>query len=118
MKNQYTRRLQGCPELLKCLERYLRIKGLTEHYAEKSEYYCFMYKFPIEHVIFDGKDDLTVEKKQFHLLNQVAYRLYQYSRDSRYIYDHDNPILRLKDDANASIDYMVSTEIITPDMIE
>ena len=118
MKNQYTRQLQGCPEILECLERYLRIKGLTKDYAEKSKYYCFMYKFPIERVIFDGQDDLIVEEKQLHLLNQVAYRLYQYSGDSRYLYDHDNPILRLKDDDNASVDYLVSTEIITPDMIE
>ena len=118
MKNQYTRQLQGCPEILECLERYLRIKGLAKDYAEKSEYYCFMYKFPIERVIFDGQDDLIVEKKQLHLLNQVAYRLYQYSGDSRYLYDHDNPILRLKDDDNASVDYLVSSEIITPDMIE
>lgn len=118
MRNPYTRQLQSCPEILECLERYLRIKGLTEDYAEKSKYYCFMYKFPIEHVIFDGKDDLTVAEKQLHLLNQIAYRLYQYSKDSHYLYDHDNPILRLKDDDNAYVDYLVSTEIITPDMIE
>ena len=118
MKNQYTRQLQDCPEILERLESYLRIKGLAKEYAEKSEYYCFMYRFPIGCVIFDGKDDLTVEEKQLHLLNQVAYRLYQYSGDSRYLYDHDNPILRLKDDDNASIDCLVSTEIITSDMIE
>lgn len=118
MKNQYTRQLQDCPEILECLERYLRIKGLVEDYAEKSKYYCFMYKFPIENVIFDGQDDLIVEEKQLHLLNQVAYRLYQYSGDSRYLCDYDNPILRLKDDDNVSVDYLVSTEIITIDMIE
>ena len=118
MKNQYTRQLQDCPEILERLESYLRIKGLAKEYAEKSEYYCFMYRFPIGCVIFDGKDDLTVEEKQLHLLNQVAYRLYQYSGDSRYLYDHDNPILRLKDDDNASVDCLVSTEIITSDMIE
>ena len=118
MKNQYTRQLRDCPEILECLERYLRIKDLVKDYAEKSEYYCFMYRFPIERVIFDGKDDLTVEEKQFHLLNQVAYRLYQYSGDSRYLFDHDNPILRLKDDENASLDYLLSAEKITYDMIE
>lgn len=118
MKNQYTRQLQDCPEILERLESYLQIKGLAKEYAEKSEYYCFMYRFPIGCVIFDGKDDLTVEEKQLHLLNQVAYRLYQYSGDSRYLYDHDNPILRLKDDDNASVDCLVSTEIITSDMIE
>lgn len=77
MKNQYTRQLQDCPEILERLESYLRIKGLAKEYAEKIEYYCFMYRFPIGCVIFDGKDDLTVEEKQLHLLNQVAYRLYQ-----------------------------------------
>ena len=118
MKNQYTRQLQDCPEILECLESYLRIKGLAKDYAEKSVYYCFMYRFPVRCVIFDGKDDLTVEEKQLHLLNQVAYRLYQYSGDSRYLYDHDNPILRLKDDDNASVDCLVFTEIITPDMLE
>lgn len=118
MKNQYTRQLQDCPEILECLERYLRIKGLIKEYAEKSEYCCFEYKFPIERVIFDGKDDLTVKEKQLYLLNQVAYRLYQYSGDSRYLFDHDNPILRLRDSDNAPVDFLVSTEIITSDMIE
>jgi len=118
MKNQYTAQLQGCPEILRCLERYLRIKGLVKGYAEKSKYYCFMYRFPMGCVIFDGKDDLTVKEKQLYLLNRVAYRLYQYSGYSRYLYDDDNPILRIKDDDNASAEYLVSTEIITPDMIE
>lgn len=118
MKNQYTGQLQESPEILECLERYLRIKGLVEEYAKKSNYYCFKYRFPMGRVIFDGKDDLTVEEKQLYLLNQVAYRLYQYSGDSGYLYDHDNSILRLKDDDNASVDYLVSTERITPDMIE
>lgn len=118
MKNQYTRSLQNCPEILACLERYLRIKDLIKDYMEKSKYYCFMYRFPIGRVIFDGRDDLTVEKKQLHLLNQVAYRLYKYRKNSYCLFDDDNPILRLKDDDNASVDFLVSTEIITSDMIK
>ncbi len=118
MKNHYTRQLQGCPEILECIERHLRTQGLVKDYEEKSEYYCFTYRFPIERVIFDGKDGLTVEEKQLHLLNQVAYRLYEYSGDSRYLYDLNNPILRLKDDDNASVEYLESIEVVTPDMIE
>lgn len=118
MRNQYTRQLWDCPEILGCLERYLRIKGLVMDYIEKSEYYCFMYKLPIKRVIFDEKEDLTAEEKQLYLLNQVAYRLYQYSGDSRYPFDENNPILRLKDNDNASVDCLISTEIITKDMIE
>lgn len=118
MKNQYTRQLQNCPEILECLERYLRINDLVKDYTEKSEYICFEYKFPITRVIFDDKEDLTVEEKQLYLLNQVAYRLYQYNEDSRYLFDNDNPILRLKDDDNASAEFLVSTEIITREMIE
>lgn len=118
MKNDYTRQLQDCPEILECLGRYLRIKGLVKDYAKKSEYYCFMYRFPMERVIFDGKDNLTIEEKQLHLLNRVAYRLYLYSGDSRYLFDHDNPILRLWDDDDASSEHLVSTNIITSDMIE
>lgn len=117
MNNQYTRHLQDCPEILKCLERDLQIKGLAKDYAEKSEYYCFMYRFPIECVIFDRKDDLTVEKKQLHLLNQVAYRLYNHSKNSHFSSDCDNPILRLKNDYNASVDCLVSTEKIIQDMV-
>lgn len=118
MKNQYTRSLQNCPEILACLERYLRIKDLIKDYMEKSKYYCFMYRFPIGRVIFDGRDDLTVENKQLHLLIQVAYRLYKYRKKPYCLFDDDNPILRLKDDDNASTDFLVSTEIITSDMIE
>ncbi|MBP5206894.1 MAG: hypothetical protein J6330_00385 [Clostridia bacterium] len=118
MKNQYTRQLYYCPEILECIERYLRINGLVNDYSEKSNYICFKYEFPIERIIFDGKDDLTVAGKQLNLLYQVAYRLYQYTGDSRFLIDDDNPILRLKDNDNASVDYLVSTEIITSDMIE
>lgn len=117
MKNKYTLRLLDCPEILECLERYLNINGLVKEYAKKSKFYCFKYKFPIERVIFDKKDDLTIEKKQLYLLNQVAYRLYQYSRNWCDT-DDDNPILRLRDDDNASVDFLLSTEIIYSNMIE
>lgn len=118
MKNEYIQRLRCCPEILGPLERYLLVEDLAKDYEKKSEYYCLMYKFPIERVIFDGIDNLTVKKKQLHLLNQVAFRLYQYSGDSQYLCDRDNPILRLKDDENASLDCLLSTEIITNDMIK
>ena len=118
MKNQYVSRLQRCPEILESIERLLRIKGLAKGYEGKSDYYCFMYRFPLERVIFDGKDGLTIEEKQFYLLKQVAYRLYQYTANPRYLFDDDNPILRLEDDDNASVDCLVSKEIITPDMID
>ena len=118
MKNHYTQDLQNCPEILTCLERYLRIKDLIKDYMKKSKYYCFIYRFPIGRVIFDGRDDLTVEEKQLHLLNQVAYRLYQYRVNPYFLFDHDNPALRLKNNDNASVDFLVSTEIITSDMIE
>ncbi len=117
MKNHYTWQLQDSPELLECLERFLGIDGLVNDYAEKSEYYCFKYLFPIERVIFDEKEDLTVKEKQLYLLNRVAYRLYMYSCDPQYHFDQDNPALRLKDDDNASVDCLKSIESITPEMI-
>lgn len=119
MKNQYTRQLQYCPEIVERLERYLSVKNLVNDYEDKSQYYCFKYKFPMEKVVFDRKERLSAEEKQFHLLNQVAYRLYQYrSVEPCYPRDDDNPKLRLKDDDKAPKEYLVSTEIILPSMIE
>ena len=118
LTDEQEEQVQNCPEILTCLERYLRIKDLIKDYMKKSKYYCFIYRFPIGRVIFDGRDDLTVEEKQLHLLNQVAYRLYQYRVNPYFLFDHDNPALRLKNNDNASVDFLVSTEIITSDMIE
>lgn len=118
MKTRYAYTLRNCPEILTCLESLLRIKSLVKDYVEKSKYYCFMYRFPMERVVFDGNDGLTVEEKQFYLLNRVAYWLYEYRKNPYHLFERDNPILRLKDNDNASVDFLVSTEIITSDMIE
>ena len=122
MKNHYARDLSVCPELLQCVVSFLSPEGLAEDlkndYMKKSNYYCFTYKLPLDRVLFDGEEILDVVGKRLDLLTKVAYRLYQYTGESRYLSDEDNPILRLNDDDIAPVDCLLSAEIITPDMIE
>ena len=82
MKNQYTRQLQDCPEILERLESYLRIKGLAKEYAEKSEYYSLSVNS--FYIIDDAKqrDKMTEEfysavKKEIALYQEKADYLIQ-----------------------------------------
>lgn len=56
--------------------------------------------------------------KQRYLVRCVLQRLYQYQTSgSRFMYDHDNPILRLADDYTIPAEYFVGREKITSEML-
>ena len=117
MKNSYTRQLYEGPEFISVLSRYLSIKGLKEKYREISKYYCFTYKMAIEDIIFDNSENLSDEEKIEYFLVQIAMRIMSYMEDSKYQYDHDNPIIRIADDAFVSASKIVNIEEITLEMI-
>lgn len=76
------------------------------------------YCVPIEKVLFDGNDTMLSSDKPKYVLNQVLHRLYDYSvSDIRYMSDHENPVIRLKDDDTMQEDYFVCKEEITWEML-
>ena len=118
MRNSYTRQLYGGPEFLDVLSRYLSIDGLKEKYCENSKYYCFTYKMAIDEILFDDRDDLGNDEKVNYLLLQIAMRIMSYMDNSKYQYDHDNPIIRIADDACVSENRLAGIEEITLEMIQ
>lgn len=118
MKNSYTRQLFDGPEFLEVLSRYLSVGGLKKRYCENSKYYCFTYKMTIEEIIFDDRDQLSDDEKVDYLLVQIAMRIMSYMEDAKYQYDHDNPIIRVADDASIPENEIINVEEITIDMIK
>lgn len=117
-KNSYARELYGMPEFLGQLTECLQCKALDKYYMENSTYYCYEYKLPLSMVMFDDHDTYSDSLKQKYLISCVLQRLYQYQTSNpRYMFDHDNPILRLPDDYTIPSNYYVGREMITLDML-
>ena len=69
-------------------------------------------------VMFDDHDNYSDTLKQRYLLRCVLQRLYQYQTSNiSYMYDHDNPALRLADDYTVPSEYYVGKEKITSEML-
>lgn len=118
MRNSYTRQLYGGPEFLDVLSRYLSIDALKMKYCDNSKYYCFTYKMAIDDIMFDEKDDLGNDEKVDYFLVQVAMRIMSYMENSKCQYDHDNPIIRVADDASVPKNKFIDAEEIILDMIK
>lgn len=117
-RNNYARELYDVPEFIGVLARFLRNRNIGTDYFQNSKYYCFEYLVPIDKVYFDYAEGLPKEGKQRYLLNQALHRLYDYTvTDIRYMFDHDNPILRLADDDVMQEEYFVTKEEITWEML-
>lgn len=117
-KTTYARNLSGVPEflgqLIECLER----KDIGYYYIENSSYYCYEYKVPLDRVLFDDDEKLSGISKEKHIIKCVLQRLDSYRcGDVEYTCDHDNPILRLRDDDILEAEHFVSKEIITSEML-
>ena len=118
-KNSYTSDLSGVPEFLGQLVTCLGCKSVGWKYVKNSTYYCYEYRLPLALVMFDDHDNYSDEMKQRYLLRCVLQRLYQYqTSDIRYMFDHDNPILRLADDYTIPSEYYVTRERITAEMMK
>lgn len=117
-KNSYARELSGVPEFLGQLIECLQCESVGWAYMENSEYFCYEYKLPLSIVLFDEHDNYSYSMKQQYLLRCVLQRLYQYQTSNlRFMYDHDNPILRLADDYTIPTEYYVGREKITSEML-
>lgn len=118
MKNDYTRSLYRCPEFIGILASYLKKQSIVTDYYENSRYYCYTYKLKLSDILFDTNDKFTDKEKVDFFIVQLFDRLREYTGDSRYIFDHDNPILRIDDNSCVSANLLIEVEEITADMIE
>ena len=118
MKNSYARELYDGPEFLVVLSRFLRNKKIQKDFFENSTYFCLNYLLPINSIVFDGHEEMDYAHKCQFLISQVCHRLLIYQNSHpEYMYDHDNPILRLDDDAIVPASFQYGKEIITLDML-
>lgn len=118
-KNQYARILLDGPEIIGQLVECLGCKDVVGDYVQNSSYYCFEYKIPIDRVMFDSHDGYSRPQKQRYLVHCILERLLQYrgATSTRYMFDHDNPILRLDDYDTLPAEFFVQKELITADML-
>ena len=117
-RNSYTRELYDVPEFIGILATFLRRRDIGTDYFDNSKYYCFEYCLPLDKVLFDEEDKLSDNEKQKYLLNQILNRLYEYhTHDVTFMFDHENPIIRLIDSDTMGEKYDVTQEEITWDML-
>lgn len=117
-RNNYAKELFYLPEFLSNLINCLDCESVRKYYVKNSKYYCYEYKIPLEYVMFDNDDTYSYEQKQKYLIKCTLLRIDQYwTSDTRYMFDHDNPVLRLGDNFTLPAEYFVSREEITTDMI-
>lgn len=117
-RSSYARELYDVPEFIGVLATFLKRRDIGTDYFDNSKYYCFEYCLPLAKVMFDEKDSLAEEQKVKYLLNQILNRLYEYhTHDIRYMFDHENPIIRLTDNDTMDEQYYISKEEITWDML-
>lgn len=118
-KNSYASSLSGVPEIIGQMIECLGCRNVGYDFMENSAYYCFEYRVPIDRVMFDDHDSYSRSQKQRYLVHCVLERLLQYSgaTSTRYMFDHDNPILRLDDHDILPAEFFVQKELITGDMI-
>ena len=117
-RNSYARELYDVPEFIGVLATFLKRRDIGTDYFDNSKYYCFEYCLPLAKVMFDEKDSLAEEQKVKYLLNQILNRLYEYhTHDIRYMFDQENPIIRLTDHDTMDEQYYISKEEITWDML-
>ncbi|WP_282746545.1 DUF1643 domain-containing protein [Peptostreptococcus stomatis] len=116
MKNDYTGQLNRCPEIISSISSFLNKPEIQEDYYNKSTYFCYMYKLPISEIIFDEKDKLNDEEKVKYFVAGLFNRLADYKKNSAYISDDDNMIVRTRYDASISIESFIDKVEITKDM--
>lgn len=117
-KNSYARKLEDVPEFIGVLATFLKDRTIGSDYYEQSTYYCYEYLIPIEIALFDDNEKMSLSDKKIYIVNQVIHRLHDYYySNSKYMYDDDNPILRLGDFCTMDAKYYVAKEIITTEML-
>lgn len=82
-KNQYLISLKEGPEILQSLSELINNNDIIDDYVNKSTYYCYEYKMPIDMIIFD--DNILKEDNVMYMLRKYVEILIYY-----YIYNNKN----------------------------
>lgn len=118
-RNSYARELYDVPEFIGVLANFLKRRDIGTDFFTNSTYYCLEYCVPLEKVMFDDSENLSGKDKQIYLLNRILNRLYEYhTTDIQYMFDHDNPVIRLADDDTMYGKYYITKEIIDWNMLK
>ena len=106
----YYRYLSRCPELVDSIGKFLEIDNMVADYSNNSRYYCIEYLIPMSEVIFvlTNPPESELEKTLIFLVDAIE-RLYKEWKCASFVCD-ENLILRLKDNAQAKIDWFVNAE--------
>lgn len=107
LSDYYLNRLSSCPEFLSVLSSLLgRDQRIINDYKKKSTFYCYVYKVPLDNVIFDENDDYNNNQKIRFLFKNILSVIYH-----TIIYGEDNytcnPIIRLEDNRNMPAKYFL-----------
>lgn len=118
-RNSYARELYDVPEFIGYFSHISKASRYWYRlFCDNSRYYCFEYCIPSNKVLFDEKDSLSDNQKGKCVLNQILHRLYEYhTHDVRFMFDHENPIIRLTDSDTMNEKYYVTKEEITWEML-
>lgn len=105
-KSSFIGDFRKAPEFIREILEALERKDILDDYERNSTYYCLEYRVPIERVIFDEKERLSLEEKRYEILVHVLMRLYNYYKynkvDENEVNDDKmghigNVVLRLED---------------------
>ena len=117
-RNNYARELFDVPEFIGVLATFLKRRDIGTDYFDNSRYFYCKYCLPLDKVLFDEKDNLSDDEKENYLLIQILNRLYKYHmHDIRYMFDPENPIIRLTDCDTMDEKYYIGKEELTWNML-
>lgn len=101
----YYNNLDFGPEIIECIGRYIGV-DLWRKYRKKTNYYGVVLKVPINEIIFDGEDDITTQEDKARYLVKCSlltlHGCYFHCPSST-----NNPMIRLRDDAEAKVDHCI-----------
>lgn len=104
----YYYHLYAGPELLECLERFLKIPGLQMEYKQKSKYYYSAVLLPIEDIVFDNNESIdSSEKKTYEFLYSCISFLSDWHNDYPVL---SNRIIRVNDHKSLTVHHNILLE--------
>lgn len=109
-KNNYVKNiLSGCPEIIKDICGVLGRKDMIKYIENNSQNYVITFKEKVSNIIFDGNSKLNYKSKIYRIYKYVI--LYLCSKFcNKWDENSNNPITRVKDDINVSIENIVEVK--------
>ncbi|ADK14756.1 hypothetical protein [Clostridium ljungdahlii] len=110
-RNNYVKTiLAGCPEIIKNICNVLGRKDMIKYIQDNSKNYVITFKQKVSNIIFDYSNELNYESKVYRIYKYVI--LYLCLKFCNRWDEGNNPIIRLKDYINVSVDNIVELKKI------